>query len=59
MNNVVSTGKKKRRNPMSNEHNNNNFDSFGSFVNGLAVLITISLIGAGYLSALGSFAGVA
>lgn len=44
---------------MSNQHNNNNFDSFGSFVNGLAVLITISLIGAGYLSALGSFAGVA
>ncbi|MEX6632627.1 hypothetical protein [Hyphococcus lacteus] len=37
----------------------NNVGRFGGFVNGLAVLVTITLIGAGYFSALGSFAGVA
>lgn len=36
-----------------------NVDKFAGFVNGLAVLVTLSLIGAGYLSALGSFAGAA
>lgn len=36
-----------------------NVGKFGGIVNGLAVLVTISLIGAGYFSALGSFAGVA
>jgi hypothetical protein len=36
-----------------------NVDKFGGFVNGLAVLVTIALIGAGYFSALGSFAGAA
>lgn len=44
---------------MSNERSNNNFGNFGYFVNGLVVLVTISLIGAGYFSALGSFAGIA
>ena len=36
-----------------------NVGRFGGIVNGLAVLVTITLIGAGYFSALGSFAGVA
>jgi len=44
---------------MSNNHSTDNFGGFGGIVNGLAVLITVSLIGAGYISALGSFAGVA
>ena len=34
-------------------------DKFGGFVNGLAVITTIALISAGYVSALGSFAGAA
>ena len=36
-----------------------NVGNFGGFVNGLAVLVTIALIAAGYFSAIGSFAGVA
>ncbi len=43
---------------MSNKHSTDNFGGFGGIVNGLAVLVTISLIGAGYLTALGSFAGI-
>lgn len=44
---------------MSNERFNNNVGNFGGFVNGLAILVTISLIGAGYFQAIGSFAGLA
>jgi len=40
-------------------NSNSSFDKFGYFVNGLAVFLTISVIAAGYVSALGSFAGVA
>jgi len=43
---------------MSRKHSNMNFGGFGYIVNSLAVLITISLISAGYVSALGSFAGI-
>ncbi|MEM9495353.1 MAG: hypothetical protein AAGA09_05075 [Pseudomonadota bacterium] len=56
---VGSTREKKRRNPMSHEHSYSNFGGFGAIVNMTAVVVTISLIGAGYFSALGSFAGVA
>ncbi len=44
---------------MSHNHSEGNVGGFGGIVNGLAVLVTISLIGAGYFSAIGSFAGVA
>lgn len=44
---------------MSRKHSTANFGGFGAFVNGLAVIITTSLIGAGYFSAIASFAGVA
>jgi hypothetical protein len=56
---VSSTREKKRRNPMSHERSNSTVGNFGYFVNGLAVLVTMAVIGAGYFSALGSFAGVA
>ncbi|WP_425410363.1 hypothetical protein [Hyphococcus sp.] len=36
-----------------------NVGNFGGIVNGLAVFVTVVLIGAGYFSAIGSFAGVA
>lgn len=44
---------------MSNEHSSDNVGNFGSFVNSIAVLLTVSLIGAGYFQALGAFAGIA
>ncbi len=44
---------------MPREHSTDTFGNFGHFVNGLAVVITVTLIAAGYFSALGSFAGVA
>lgn len=44
---------------MSRKNSMDNVGGFGGLVNGLAVLITISLIGAGYFTAIGSFAGVA
>lgn len=44
---------------MSRNHSTDNFGGFGGFVNGFAVLVTVTLIGAGYLTAIGSFAGVA
>ncbi|MEM9618586.1 MAG: hypothetical protein AAF936_11555 [Pseudomonadota bacterium] len=50
---------KEKENPMSSKHSTDNFGGFGGVVNGLAVLVTISLVGAGYFTALGSFAGVA
>lgn len=34
-----------------------NIEKFGGLVNGLAVLVIVSVIAAGYVSALGSFAG--
>ncbi len=43
---------------MSNNNSTDNFGGFGGIVNGFAVLVTISLISAGYVTALGSFAGV-
>ena len=50
---------KEKENSMSNKHSTDNFGGFGGIVNGLAVLVTISMIGAGYFTALSSFAGVA
>jgi len=44
---------------MSSKHSTDNFGGFGGIVNGLLVLVTVSLIGAGYFAALGSFAGIA
>jgi len=44
---------------MSRKHSTDNFGGFGGVVNGLAVLVTITMIGAGYFTAIGSFAGVA
>ena len=44
---------------MSRKHSTDNFGGFGGVVNGLAVLVTIAMIGAGYFTAIGSFAGVA
>ncbi|MEO1136227.1 MAG: hypothetical protein AAFW68_06395 [Pseudomonadota bacterium] len=38
-------------------NSNDSVGKFGGLVNGLAVLVTITLIGAGYFSAIGSFAG--
>ncbi len=35
------------------------FDKFGALVNGLAVVVTVTLIASGYVSALGAFAGTA
>ena len=34
-------------------------DKFGGFVNGLAVIITVTLISSGYFAAIGSFVGAA
>lgn len=44
---------------MSRKNSSVNVGGFGGFVNGLAVLITVSLIAAGYFSAVGAFAGAA
>lgn len=43
---------------MSCKNSTPSVGGFGSVVNGAAILITIMLIGAGYFSAIGSFAGV-
>ena len=40
-------------------NSNPSVEKFGYFVNGLAVVLTVTFIAAGYLSAIGSFAGVA
>ena len=40
-------------------NSNDNVGKFGGFVNAVAVLTSISLVGFGYISAIGSFAGVA
>ena len=40
-------------------NSNPSVDKFGHFVNGLAVILTVSVIAVGYFSAIGSFAGVA
>lgn len=34
-------------------------EKFGGFVNGLAAVVVVALIGVGYFSALGTFAGIA
>lgn len=44
---------------MSHKNSNGNFGGIDAIVNGLAIVITVSLIGAGYFSAVGSFAGIA
>ena len=44
---------------MSRNNSTDNFGGIGGIVNGLAVLLTITLIGAGYVTAVGSFAGLA
>jgi len=44
---------------MSRENSTHNFGGIGGIVNGLAVFVTITLIGAGYVTAVGSFAGLA
>ncbi len=44
---------------MSRENSTDNFGGIGGIVNGLAVMITITLVGAGYVTAVGSFAGLA
>ncbi len=44
---------------MSSDNSTTNYGGFGGIVNGLAVLVTISMVGAGYFAAIGSFAGVA
>ncbi len=44
---------------MSRNNSTDNFGGIGGIVNGLAVLLTITLIGAGYVLAVGSFAGLA
>ncbi|MEM8772108.1 MAG: hypothetical protein AAGD92_10710 [Pseudomonadota bacterium] len=43
---------------MSRKNSTDNFGGIGGFVNGLAVLVTISLIGVGYFAELGAFAGI-
>ena len=44
---------------MSRKHSTDNYGGFSGVVNGLAVLVTVSLMAAGYFTAIGSFAGVA
>lgn len=44
---------------MSHQHSTINFGNFGGLVNGLVVFATVTVIAAGYVSAIGSFAGVA
>ena len=43
---------------MSNKHSKASFRAFGAFVNMSVVLITVSLIGAGYINAVASFSGM-
>lgn len=44
---------------MSRKHSTEQYGRIDSIVNALSVLVIVSLIGVGYLSALGTFAGVA
>lgn len=44
---------------MSRKHSTDNFGGIAGIVNGLAVMLTITLVATGYFSAVGSFAGVA
>ncbi|GJL95816.1 MAG: hypothetical protein DHS20C05_22210 [Hyphococcus sp.] len=44
---------------MSSKNSTTNYGGFGGIVNGLAVLVTMSMVGVGYFSALATFAGVA
>lgn len=43
---------------MSNERFENTIGKVGHLVNGLAIFVTVGLIGIGYFNALGSFAGM-
>lgn len=44
---------------MSRNNSTANFGGIGGIVNGLAIIVTITLVGAGYVTAIGSFAGLA
>lgn len=44
---------------MSRNNSTTNFGGIGGIVNGLAIIVTITLVGAGYVTAVGSFAGLA
>ena len=44
---------------MHHQHSNINFGNFAGFVNGLFVFAAVTVIAAGYASAIGAFAGVA
>ncbi|WDI32622.1 hypothetical protein PUV54_05360 [Hyphococcus flavus] len=55
----VAKHRKEKEKPMRNTNSPDTLGKFGGIVNGLAVFVTVSLIGVGYFSALGSFAGVA
>lgn len=55
----VAKHRKEKEKPMRYTNSSDNVGKFGGFVNGLAVFVTVSLIGVGYFSALGSLAGIA
>ena len=44
---------------MSRNNSTTNFGGIGGIVNGFAVFVTITLVGFGYVAAVGSFAGLA
>lgn len=44
---------------MSRNNSTTNFGGIGGIVNGLAIIVTITLVGAGYITAVSSFAGLA
>lgn len=44
---------------MSHQHSSSSFGNFGGLVNGLVIFAAVTVIAAGYVSAIGSFAGVA
>jgi len=44
---------------MSRNNSTENFGGIDSIVNGLAIIVTITLVGAGYVTAVGSFVGLA
>ena len=44
---------------MRHQHSAANFGNFAGFVNGLFVFAAVTVIAAGYVSAIGAFAGAA
>ncbi len=44
---------------MRHQHSNDSFGNFAGLVNSLIAFAAVTVIGAGYLSALGAFAGIA